>query len=38
MMRKICKEKKLTGKDLHDAFVKKQGVSPDEWIEYQEIG
>ena len=38
MMTKICKEKKLTGKDLHDAFVKKQGVSPDEWIEYQEIG
>ena len=38
MMTKICKEKKLTGKDLHDAFVKKHGVSPDEWIEYQEIG
>lgn len=38
MMQKICKEKKLTGKDLHDAFVKKHGVVPDEWIEYQEIG
>jgi hypothetical protein len=38
MMKKICKEKKITGKELHDAFVKKHGVSPDEWIEYQEIG
>lgn len=38
MMRKICKDKKLLGKDLHDAFVKKHGVTPDEWIEYQEIG
>jgi hypothetical protein len=38
MMRKICKKMKLTGKDLHDAFVKKHGVTPDEWIEYQEIG
>jgi len=38
MMTKICKEKKLTGKDLHDAFVKKHGVTPDEWIGYQEIG
>lgn len=38
MMKKISKDKKITGKDLHKAFVKKNGVSPDEWIEYQEIG
>jgi hypothetical protein len=38
MMKAISKDKKITAKQLHDVFVKKHGVSPDEWIEYQEIG
>jgi hypothetical protein len=38
MMQKISKEKTITAKELHDAFEKKNGVSPDEWIEYQEVG
>lgn len=38
MMKSISKDKKITAKDLHDAFKKKHGVIPDEWIEYQEVG
>lgn len=38
MMQKISKEKKITAKELHDAFGKKHGVSADEWIGYQEVG
>lgn len=38
MMKSISKDKKITAKQLHDAFKKKHGVIPDEWIEYQEIG
>jgi hypothetical protein len=38
MMKDISEEKDITPKQLHDAFKKKQGVTPDEWIEYQEVG
>jgi len=38
MMKKISKDNDITPKQLHDAFKKKQGVTPDEWIEYQEVG
>jgi hypothetical protein len=38
LMKSIAKENKITAKQLHDAFKKKHGVIPDEWIEYQEVG
>lgn len=38
MMKKISKDNEITPKQLNVAFKKKQGVTPDEWIEYQEVG
>jgi hypothetical protein len=38
IMTNISSDNKITSKQLHNAFKKKHGVSPDEWIEYQEIG
>ena len=38
MMKSVSKKYKITAKQLHDAFKKKNGVIPDEWIEYQEVG
>jgi methylphosphotriester-DNA--protein-cysteine methyltransferase len=38
IMTTIASDNKITQKQLHNAFKKKHGVSPDEWIEYQEVG
>lgn len=38
MMKSISKDAMITPEQLHNAFKKKHGVIPDEWIEYQEIG
>jgi hypothetical protein len=35
MMQKICKEYSLTGQKLHDDFVKKHNLVPDNWIKKQ---
>lgn len=32
LMTRISKDEKITGKDLHDDFVKKHGKVPDNWI------
>jgi len=35
MMQKICKKYNLTGQKLHDEFVKKHNLIPDNWIKKQ---
>jgi GNAT superfamily N-acetyltransferase len=37
MMQKICGEYNLTGQKLHDKFVNKHGLWPDNWIKKQKI-
>jgi len=32
MMQTIARKSPITGKTLHDRFVKKHGITPDEWI------
>jgi len=36
MMQTIAKEQDITPKQLHDRFVEKHGMTPDEWIKDQE--
>jgi|694.fasta_scaffold101877_2 hypothetical protein len=36
MMQTIAREQDITPKQLHDLFVKKHGMTPDEWIKDQE--
>jgi hypothetical protein len=38
IMKKISIQSDITADQLHDAFKKKHGVIPDEWIENQEVG
>lgn len=36
MMQTIAREQDITPKQLHDRFVEKHGMTPDEWIKDQE--
>ena len=38
LMRRIMKEYDVTAKDLHNAFVSKNGKTPDDWVEDLEEG
>ena len=37
MMQRICKEFHLTGQKLHDDFVDKHNLIPDNWIKKQSV-
>ena len=37
MMEKICGEYRLTGQKLHDDFVDKHNLIPDNWIKKQSV-
>jgi methylphosphotriester-DNA--protein-cysteine methyltransferase len=37
MMQTIAREQDITPKQLHDQFVKKHGMTPDEWIKEKQV-
>jgi methylphosphotriester-DNA--protein-cysteine methyltransferase len=37
MMQTIAREQDITPKQLHDRFVEKHGITPDEWIKEKQV-